>query len=108
AATCWSLSSGGIACQPIALGSQPLLRRFIQSPLPLGEHRIVVVEVDQLQPQLQPCSRQQPQQGWQRRLTTTRLVRGQRRLGNRQQVGERRLRQPEPCSSQLQQRAGHP
>ena len=58
AATCSSLSSGGIACQPVTLCPLPLPGGIVERPLPLGQHRIVVVEVGQLQSQLKPRSSQ--------------------------------------------------
>lgn len=50
-ATYSSLGSGGIAGRPMALCSQPLPARVVGRLLRLGGHRIVFVEVGQLQPQ---------------------------------------------------------
>ena len=54
-------------------------------PIPLAEFHA----------QIEPGARQEPEESWQRGLTTTGLVGGQRRLRDPEQLGEARLGQPE-------------
>src|SRR5262245_11719110 len=86
-ASAWSSSSSGdIAHKAVALRTQPLTRGVVEGAFPLGEDRVMAVLLGQFQPEVEARVGEHLDERGNGRLTSSRLVRRQRRLGDPEEI----------------------